>query len=335
VTVMGDPALPSVPALFGRMPAGPAMTSALLHAAIIAAFIPLLVQPRYPAAPERVLEFTVDLPAPAVQEPAPVPPPEAFPRVPRVTLDSAEAPTLITPPRRDETIDSAAARMSAEIRPLTRDDTARRTVATDPVRSESEKKEQDPVAAPLAVAIDRSPDRAIPVLPEPPPISPRDFLISEQASAPKGAPSQKRDVQAPTPATPVQQAAARRPSQQRASDGADGLSRPAPLRPADRAEEFGARRAQQDYLVQVVRHLSRYRFLSPEERQQGVVVTRLTVARDGSLVDASLVRSSGFPSLDRSVMETVRKASPFAPLPSDIRDDRFTFLLPINYVYER
>jgi outer membrane biosynthesis protein TonB len=34
-------------------------------------------------------------------------------------------------------------------------------------------------------------------------------------------------------------------------------------------------------------------------------------------------------------METVRKASPFAPLPSDIRDDRFTFLLPINYVYER
>jgi hypothetical protein len=34
-------------------------------------------------------------------------------------------------------------------------------------------------------------------------------------------------------------------------------------------------------------------------------------------------------------MEAVRKASPFAPLPADLGQDRYTFMVPINYVRDR
>jgi protein TonB len=97
------------------------------------------------------------------------------------------------------------------------------------------------------------------------------------------------------------------------------------------------RQAREDYLRQLVRKLSHVRFsqASPETSARGLVVMRLTVSRDGRLVDESLARSSGFPELDRGVMEAVRKASPFAPLPADLGQDRYTFMVPINYVRDR
>ena len=97
------------------------------------------------------------------------------------------------------------------------------------------------------------------------------------------------------------------------------------------------RRAEQDYLLQVIQKLSRYRYYSKsrETSESGMVVTRLTVARDGRLLDVELTRSSGFPNLDRGVIETLRQASPFAPLPAEILDSQLSFIVPINYAKER
>ncbi|MPZ34790.1 MAG: TonB family protein, partial [Rhodospirillales bacterium] len=44
---------------------------------------------------------------------------------------------------------------------------------------------------------------------------------------------------------------------------------------------------------------------------------------------------SGSPALDRGVMDTIRKASPFAPLPAELAADSHTFIVPINYAQER
>ena len=48
-----------------------------------------------------------------------------------------------------------------------------------------------------------------------------------------------------------------------------------------------------------------------------------------------MARPSGSPNLDRGVMETIRKASPFAPLPAELAADSHTFIVPINYTQER
>ncbi len=98
------------------------------------------------------------------------------------------------------------------------------------------------------------------------------------------------------------------------------------------------RQALQDYVLQVVAKLSHTRFyaLSQGARNgDGVVVARLTVARDGGLVDLSLPKQSGSAGVDSSVLDAIRQAAPFAPLPKAFADNRFTFIVPINYAPER
>ncbi len=68
-------------------------------------------------------------------------------------------------------------------------------------------------------------------------------------------------------------------------------------------------------------------------RESGTVLLRLTVSRDGRLLDVGLERSSGVPSLDAGVMESARRASPYPPLPAEIQGDRHRFLLPVSFRY--
>jgi protein TonB len=123
---------------------------------------------------------------------------------------------------------------------------------------------------------------------------------------------------------------------------------PAPQRPAQHkaikpptsaaSASANQRQALQDYVLQVVAKLSHTRFyaLSQGARNgDGVVVARLTVARDGGLVDLSLPKQSGSAGVDSSVLDAIRQAAPFAPLPKGFADSRFTFIVPINYAPER
>lgn len=95
--------------------------------------------------------------------------------------------------------------------------------------------------------------------------------------------------------------------------------------------------ALQDYVMQVVRKLSQARFYaSPSARNgHGVVIARLTIARDGGLVDLSLPKQSGSAGVDGSVVDAIRRAAPFAPLPKGFTDNQFTFIVPINYSPEQ
>jgi protein TonB len=74
---------------------------------------------------------------------------------------------------------------------------------------------------------------------------------------------------------------------------------------------------------------------SRDESEHGLVVARLTVARDGRLVGVAVARPSGFPNLDRAVLDTVRRASPFPPLPADLAVDNYSFIVPISYAQQR
>jgi protein TonB len=125
---------------------------------------------------------------------------------------------------------------------------------------------------------------------------------------------------------------------------AAAIPRPSPqqkaIKPSTSATPSPAsqRQALQDYVLQVVAKLSHSRFYAASQAAQngdGVVVARLTVARDGGLVDLSLPKQSGSAGVDSSVLDAIRKAAPFAPLPKSFADNRFTFIVPINYAPER
>lgn len=115
---------------------------------------------------------------------------------------------------------------------------------------------------------------------------------------------------------------------------------PKTIKPSTSATSSPAsqRQALQDYVLQVVAKLSHTRFYAASQSNRngdGVVVARLTVARDGGLVDLSLPKQSGSAGVDSSVLDAIRKAAPFAPLPKAFAENRFTFIVPINYAPER
>jgi protein TonB len=161
-------------------------------------------------------------------------------------------------------------------------------------------------------------EKALPPLAEPPAITGREFAKSPPAV----------QKPAPPPRQAIAQERPRRVPPQQTAEATERAARP--------MTEDGNRRAHQDYLWQIIRKLSQYRFhqVAREERMQGVVVTRLTVARDGRLLDVSLVSSSGAPNLDRGVIDTIRSASPFAPFPAEMTVDSHTFTVPIGYARE-
>jgi protein TonB len=153
-------------------------------------------------------------------------------------------------------------------------------------------------------------EEALPPVEEPPPFSTRELVRAVPAPPPR---------QRPSP-TPVVQ------------------REPAPVADTGRASR---RLAREDYLAGLIEKLSRYRFVPTAQQASahGVVVMRVTVARDGGVLDVALLRSSGFPVLDQGLVETVRRASPFAPLPvelqAELQANQLSFTVPLAYDQQR
>jgi protein TonB len=144
-------------------------------------------------------------------------------------------------------------------------------------------------------------------------------------------------IQAPPTAQPQRQAAHQASQQTPASPSAIGAGTGAPDRTTDTASHASQRDAQQDYVMQVVRRLSQVQFSTEAEfhrSPRGALIARLTVDRDGNLVGLSLAKNSGSASVDRSILDKVRKTAPFAPLPKDLAASRFSFIVPITYAQE-
>jgi protein TonB len=176
----------------------------------------------------------------------------------------------------------------------------------------------------------------VPAVDAPPMVTGRDLARTAPSALARSSVVQDRP-QAPPPQQVVRQATPKRVSQQNEADRAGGPS-PGAASPVTRtAASYSAHQAQQDYLLQIVRRLSHASFTpaTREERERGLVVVRLTIGRDGRLVDAALAKPSGSPALDRGVLDTIRKASPFAPLPAELAADSHTFIVPINYTQEQ
>jgi protein TonB len=100
------------------------------------------------------------------------------------------------------------------------------------------------------------------------------------------------------------------------------------VNPADAAART---RVAEDYLWQVGRKMSEHRMFSAAGNEQGNVILRLTIARDGRVMDVGVARSSGSNTLDAASLALARAASPYPPLPPELTGNQITFILPLNY----
>jgi protein TonB len=190
----------------------------------------------------------------------------------------------------------------------------------------------DPTAPPPQELAARVPDAAAeasrslplfefsvpPLTSTPPPPTSRDF------ARPARAPSHRAERLAS--ARPHLAVPARPPAEQPAS-------MPSPVPGPEPGDVLGRQgRQRNDYLARVFRHLQPYR-AQPllGNRPRGRVVTRVTVARDGRVIEVMVASSSGSQSLDAAEVAAIRRAAPFPPLPAGMPGDPVILILPITY----
>lgn len=192
-------------------------------------------------------------------------------------------------------------------------------------------------------------EQALPPLEAPPPpVTERD--VPKPLPAPRPAPPPPQQAARPPPPpppvqrppTPQPPAHAQQPPIQPSPLGRTpprGSERQAAAQPSaptfrNPADNYGQKRAQEQYLWLVMRRIAQFPYVPKNAglvREEGTVLTRVTISREGRLIDVVMERSSGLASLDAGVMDTIRRASPYPPLPADIPGDRHTFQLPVSF----
>lgn len=303
-----------------------------------------------PAAAEAAPSPPPSPPPPSAQAPAPAPTPAptATP-----TPQPSTASRLGLAPPRSLTPDPRAVPAAPQPDPKPPEAQPPQTSAAEPAKPEPatpEPAKPEPEPQQAAAAPPEPPPPPAPpepkleqVLPPldapPPPVTARDIprLPPPPPPPPARPPQVKPPPQAqpqPRAQTPPQQALQPSPlggaRQQRAPGDSQAAAQPSPL--TNPASVYGLRKVEDDYLWQVNRIISQHQqFVRNVSTEQGSVVLRMTVARDGQLIDASLAQSSGIPALDTTVLNLIRQAGPYPRLPPEITGPRHTFVLPLHF----
>ncbi len=66
-------------------------------------------------------------------------------------------------------------------------------------------------------------------------------------------------------------------------------------------------------------------------KEQGAVLVKFTIDRDGRLLASSIKQSSGHPRLDRAALATLARSAPFPPIPDFVGRETLTVAVPIDY----
>lgn len=223
-----------------------------------------------------------------------------------------EPPAEVTPPA-DPSPPEPAAEQQAE-----------QQAPADPLPEQPPPLLPDPVPQPVAVA-DPTP---IEEVPPPPAAAPDMAAIPLPAVKPRPPETVKRPATRPDPrpvASAASKVADRPPVAQPQPQSQSAPSQPAPARVAGPPP---------DYLARLQARLARYKTYpraAQLAREEGTVLLRFVVARDGAVLSWRIERGSGFDSLDRQVEVMIERAAPLPPMPDDLSGDRLDVVLPVQF----
>ena len=318
---------------FDRMSPTAAALAVLLHlATALALWWVSPLNHRTTEVEDRAIDVTIEKPAPAPPEaeakptPPPAPPKPSPPKAAPAPLGlSPPSPTIADTPKQvvptPETRQLALPPAQQEPQPDPQ------TRPSPPLRDRQQALAPQEAAPPLPL------ERSLPPLEAPPPpLTSKDF-----PKAPRAQPPARPQVHVAPPAAPHHQ-------QLRPSPLSSLPQRQAPADPqatapsatfVNPADQYSQARAVDQYLWTVANKISQYRYHSNEANEQGTVVLRLVISRDGRLLDVSIARSSGMVNLDRGLIEAARAAAPYAPLPNVLHGPQVAFTLPFASVYRR
>jgi len=294
-----------------------------------------------PATVQEPVEITMEAPetAPVPPPPTPTPTPEPTPAPkPAPAEQAAEQPPVQptpVPPTAPATTVMPQPQPPASVteKPVPLGVMAPKDTAE---AKEQERKQEEAAAAPPPPAA--RPDPA----PEPPPVDkvlpkidapPPPITMQDMVRIAPPPPPQDIARPAPRPAPPPPQQQATRPSPLSTPEQATAPPNTPSGSFQNPADVFARQRVSDSYLSQVAYKMSQFRFYpkAPVARaEEGFMVMRLVIAHDGRLVEVTVAKSSGYPTLDAGAMDIAHKAAPFPPLPPEL-GERAAFTLRVPY----
>ena len=87
-------------------------------------------------------------------------------------------------------------------------------------------------------------------------------------------------------------------------------------------------------ILRRVDEFKRYPASARVDRAEGKVVVKAVINEDGDLGEVEVLQSSGYPTLDKAAVETMRQAAPFH-LPHPLGQPRMTIKIPMSYRLDR
>jgi protein TonB len=102
-------------------------------------------------------------------------------------------------------------------------------------------------------------------------------------------------------------------------------------KPAPPAERSALSSAYMRTLIQKIQNCKRYPRLARDRGIEGEALIEFFLAGDGKLLDARVIRSSGFTILDKEALLTIRRASPFPKLPEGTLAGQVVLKVTINF----
>lgn len=87
-------------------------------------------------------------------------------------------------------------------------------------------------------------------------------------------------------------------------------------------------------ILRRVDEFKRYPASARVDRAEGKVVVKAVINEDGDLGEVEVFQSSGYPTLDKAAVETMRQAAPFH-LPHPLGQPRMTIKIPMSYRLDR
>ena len=90
----------------------------------------------------------------------------------------------------------------------------------------------------------------------------------------------------------------------------------------------------QHYLAELRARIGRSKFypkISRRRGEEGTVVVSFVIKKSGDLSDLSVVESSGHRRLDQAALKTLKRVSPFLPIPEGLKRDDWPISVPIAF----
>jgi len=88
------------------------------------------------------------------------------------------------------------------------------------------------------------------------------------------------------------------------------------------------------YLAKVISQIQRakhYPFQARKKKQEGEVRVRFVIRASGELEEAEVIESSGYEILDQQALKILKRASPFPPFPSELKEERLELKLKVVF----